>query len=388
MTFKAREILFATRAIAPPWDEGSKNMVFQIATRLESFSSTLLTYKGQKNFVDCPSVKLKKIYSDNHSGILSLSQKWSFLRAILSGEADIYHFFFTPEAGSAKILRGIKFFKRGIFLQTIPTSLKNIDRVRSLVFSDAAVTQSDHTRKLLLARGVKNVTRIYPGVDTQKFSPGRDTARPKERLNICPQDRVVLFAGHYRVGCNEELIEAITSLSKSEKNLKFILACRNQFHAFDSHEKVRFQDAFKASGVAEQVIFLDQVEDMAELIALSDINIFPARHLYYKAEIPMVLLEALAMEKPVIITDISPLNEIMKDDVGETVPPGNTPALGRAIKNLLDDEALRKRKGEKGRKMVLREFSIETAVKAYADLYRRLLNARDRSRDSSFLMGK
>ena len=87
----------------------------------------------------------------------------------------------------------------------------------------------------------------------------------------------------------------------------------------------------------------------------------------------MVLLETLSMGKPIVITDIPPLNEIMKDDVGIVVPPGNVSSLIESIQELLENPVLRQTKGKKGREMVLQEFSLKSYLNHYNNLYNKLM---------------
>ena len=79
------------------------------------------------------------------------------------------------------------------------------------------------------------------------------------------------------------------------------------------------------------------------------------------------------MEKPIVITDIAPLNEIMIEDVGERVKPGEPDALATALIKMLNDPELRKANGYRGRKMVLKNFNINNSVKEYLNLYEKLL---------------
>ena len=374
---KTDSIFFATRAIAPPWDEASKNMVWEIAKRLDRFSITLLTYKDQKELLNRSSIVYKKIYplGPNNSRIprkLSFRQKSSFLSAFIFSNASIYHFYFTAEIYSSKILRIIKRFKRGKYLQTIATPIKNEEIIPDLVFGDAVVVQSDYSLNLLNSKGISNVSRIYPAVDTERFKPGIDTTQLRKQLNISTDHQVVLYCGNFYLGCNDDLIEAILSVSKKIKNIKFILACRIASPE-DLRERERMKTVFRREGIIDNVIFSDKVENIKQLIEISDIHIFPARKMLYKSDIPLVLLESLSMGKPIIITDISPLNEIMKEDVGEVIPVGDAGQLADSIIKLLNDDITRKAKGKRGRGMVIREFGLNSYIEQYSALYDKLL---------------
>lgn len=364
-------IFFATRPIGPPWDEASKNLVFQIAQSLERFTAILLTYEEQEKLLSHPAALEKPIYPQNSSRDVSWRQKVAFILSLICTEATIYHFYFTPERYSSHIIRFIKNFKKGKFLQTFATPIAEESRIPGLAFGDAVVVQSDYSLHRFHRQGVRNVERIYPGIDTDTFKPGIDTTALKLKLNITDGQKVVLYAGNYYLGCNHELTEIILRLTRKDRNLKFIMACRIGVPQ-DINDRARLQTVLQKEGVADQVIFLQHVESMAQIHEIADINIFPARSMQGKADIPLVLLESLAMETPVIITDIPPLNEIMKDNIGLQVRPGDAVKLADAIQELLDNDSLRREMGKRGRQMVIREFSLQSYLAQYRALYQKL----------------
>lgn len=73
-------------------------------------------------------------------------------------------------------------------------------------------------------------------------------------------------------------------------------------------------------------------QEVAEFMKECDIFILPSLFETFG----VVLIEALACGKPVIATDIGGPNEIVTDEVGKLVPPGNSKALARAIEYMLD----------------------------------------------------
>lgn len=73
--------------------------------------------------------------------------------------------------------------------------------------------------------------------------------------------------------------------------------------------------------------------------------------------IPNVILEAMATQVPVISTQHSGIPEVVASGVnGLLVPPSDAAALAEAIARLLEDPALRKRMGERGRQIVVEQF--------------------------------
>jgi glycosyltransferase involved in cell wall biosynthesis len=79
--------------------------------------------------------------------------------------------------------------------------------------------------------------------------------------------------------------------------------------------------------------------------------------------IPNVILEAMAMELPVVSTNHSGIPEVVQDRAtGLLVPPADEAALADAIAKLLDDADLRRRLGRNGRQTVAEKFDVERNV--------------------------
>jgi glycosyltransferase involved in cell wall biosynthesis len=77
--------------------------------------------------------------------------------------------------------------------------------------------------------------------------------------------------------------------------------------------------------------------------------------------IPNVILEAMAMELPVVSTVHSAIPEVIVDGVnGLLVSPEDAQALAKALKLLLDSPLMRKTLGQKGRQTVLERFDPQT----------------------------
>jgi len=86
--------------------------------------------------------------------------------------------------------------------------------------------------------------------------------------------------------------------------------------------------------------------------------------------IPVYLMEAMALGKPVVSTYISGIPELVKDGAGILVPPEDSRALAEAIEEIyFMDRDGRKKMGLKGREIVEREFNLEKEVKKIRDLF-------------------
>jgi glycosyltransferase involved in cell wall biosynthesis len=85
--------------------------------------------------------------------------------------------------------------------------------------------------------------------------------------------------------------------------------------------------------------------------------------------IPNVILEAMAMELPVVSSATSGIPEAVVDgETGVLVEPGDVSGLARALARLLDDRDMRERFGRRGRDVVCERFDLETNVKELYEL--------------------
>jgi glycosyltransferase involved in cell wall biosynthesis len=118
------------------------------------------------------------------------------------------------------------------------------------------------------------------------------------------------------------------------------------------------------------VILLGQVADIRTLWAQCHIAALPSR----REGLPKALLEAAAVGRPMIATDVPGCREICHDGLnGMLVPMDDANALAAAIKILAHDPALRAQYGAAGRKMVEGEMSAAAVGEKLIGLYQQLM---------------
>ena len=107
-------------------------------------------------------------------------------------------------------------------------------------------------------------------------------------------------------------------------------------------------------------------EMVAELFQKAGVVVFPYKDASQSGVVPL----AYAFKKPVIITNVGSLPEVVDDGItGYIIPPGDTQKLANAIINLLKDDEKRKQMGENAYKKATEELSwdriAETTIKVY-----------------------
>jgi len=122
-----------------------------------------------------------------------------------------------------------------------------------------------------------------------------------------------------------------------------------------------------ASGAVE---WWGQRDDMADVLAASRIVVLPS----YREGVPKALLEAAAVGRPIITTDVPGCREVVTDGVhGLLVPPRRAETLADAVRTLLLDPARAAAMGKAARARAVAEFSIERVVEATLRIYQSVM---------------
>jgi colanic acid/amylovoran biosynthesis glycosyltransferase len=100
----------------------------------------------------------------------------------------------------------------------------------------------------------------------------------------------------------------------------------------------------------------------------ADIFVLPS----FAEGIPVVLMEAMAMEIPCVTTWITGIPELIRSGRdGLLVPPGDEEALAEALRQLIDDPALRRRIGRAGRQQVIEKYDLRRNTLRLAEIFQR-----------------
>ena len=85
----------------------------------------------------------------------------------------------------------------------------------------------------------------------------------------------------------------------------------------------------------------------------------------------VVSMEAMACEKPVVASNVGGIPDVVDNDVGFLVEPGNPDDIAEKLLILLKDKKLREEKGKNGRKKVQTKFSSEVLVSNLIEIYKK-----------------
>jgi glycosyltransferase involved in cell wall biosynthesis len=140
--------------------------------------------------------------------------------------------------------------------------------------------------------------------------------------------------------------------------------------AGDGEESEMLQLRARESGIADNVKFLGRRDDVADLLAGSDVFVMPSR----REGLGVAALEAMAAGRAIVATNVGGLGEaVVHERTGLLVPPDDARALAVAIARVIYNPALREHLGHEGPSRVSEGYLASQMVDAYIALYREVL---------------
>jgi glycosyltransferase involved in cell wall biosynthesis len=196
-------------------------------------------------------------------------------------------------------------------------------------------------------------------------TPARRAAA-RAALGLGPDTPLVLAAArHEHQKGLDVLLAAFPAVAAAVPRARLAMAGRS------GNQTPRLAAAAAALGPA--VSLLGARGDVPELLCAADAFVVPSRWEGFGS----VLLEAMALETPVVASDLPAVREAVAD-TALLVPPERPDALAAAVAATLADPAAAARRARRARERFLREFTVDRVADAMADLYRRALAGRAR----------
>ncbi len=215
---------------------------------------------------------------------------------------------------------------------------------------------------------------IYNGVDLGIFDPS--TVDPKEvrrELGIEPGIPVLLVVG--RVDTTKGQDVAINALSLFSSNNMPYLLIAGEASAHEHRWPGVLRGLAEELGVSHRVRFLGNRQDIPMLMGASDVVLVPSLE-SAREGFGRVAMEAMAMERPVVASNTGGLREVVNEECGILVPPGDAEALARAVRRLVEHPEEGRRLGENGRLRAKELFDLEITVNQVKGVYQKLLKER------------
>jgi glycosyltransferase involved in cell wall biosynthesis len=247
-------------------------------------------------------------------------------------------------------------FRRWLPLRWVfAASLQRADRI-------VAISQSLRRFLIEVEKAPGDKIEVIPyGLDVESFS--RDIHPGAFRAEIGARENpLVGFIGRLTGQKGVDiLLRAFALVERRHPAVKLILAG-------DGPDRQALMRLTKSLGL-QRVMFLGWRDDAVDILADLDLLVVPSRWEGFG----LVALEAMAMGKPVVASNVSALPEIViPGQTGQLVSPGDAGELAEAILAILSNPTRAAEMGRAGRGRVRKEFPVERMAQRTADLYHSL----------------
>jgi len=232
------------------------------------------------------------------------------------------------------------------------------------------VTTGERLRKELisgLSLAPEHVVSVPTGIDLQRYTRAATRPRTDMRAELgIPQDALVIgmvatlrsWKGH------AYLLESFVNLVEAFPSAHLLIAGNGPF-------REPLLERITASGLADRVHLIGQREDVPDVLGAMDVFALPS---YANEGVPQAIMQAMAMELPVVSTTVGAIDEAVEDGVtGYLVEPKNAGQLKARLAELLASEVLRRTMGVAARKRAESRFSSERMLDAMENLFSQLV---------------
>lgn len=197
-------------------------------------------------------------------------------------------------------------------------------------------------------------------VDPERFTPDADAAEARERLDLAGR-RVALFVG--RLTHHKGVEEFVRAAEFTAPDVAHVVVG-------DGPRRARLE-ALARAAPAGKVVFAGAAErrELPGLYAACDVFCLPSTSRLEAFGI--AALEAMATEKPVVLSNIPGVAELVDDGVnGLLADPVNARDLAAKMHAILDDAEAARAMGKRGRARVLERFTLRAVVDQLEQVYR------------------
>jgi glycosyltransferase involved in cell wall biosynthesis len=212
----------------------------------------------------------------------------------------------------------------------------------------------------------EKILKIYSGIELDHFKPVPDGEKKalKETWGIREEAPVVGMVSKLWEGKGHTtLIHAFEGLKQEIPEAVLVIVG-------EGYLRDKLSDLVDRLGLKGSVLFTGFLMDVRRIIATFDVAVLPS----FFEGMGRVLLEAMAMGKPVVASSVGGIPDLVHHGKnGLLVTPGSVSELKSALLTLIRNKALAKEMGKEGRKRISEEFSAGRMAQSIEKLYRELL---------------
>ena len=307
------------------------------------------------------------IYCENQSKWAKRLRGLELARIFRGSDIDILHTHHMPAFIDSFV--ATRFTKVPVLIDTdhckdypIPGYLARLERLASR-FADEIVAVSRRTRDELIQYekiSPEKISVIYNGINI-KLKRKESPEELRRELGIGVDETVVGNVGRLedQKGLDLLLQSIPLILRKSPKTMFLIIGGGSK-----EQDLKRLASELKISA---NVIFTGWRDDAVDLIQTFDLFASTSRF----EGMPMVLLEAMALSKPIVATAVGGVPEVVENGYNGKLVEGRDPEdVAKALLELIGDRGMAQKMGDNSRIRYEKNFTAEAMAASYEKLYR------------------
>jgi glycosyltransferase involved in cell wall biosynthesis len=238
-------------------------------------------------------------------------------------------------------------------------------------------TPTESVAKSIRRRGFvkKETVRVVPfGIDSEKFSPG-DSSLARKKLKLPPEVPLVARIARFdSVKDYPTFLKAAELLAEAHPTVEFVVVGDTVLDIPSesaSNKQVFFDFLDARPALKKRVHWVGYQSDVRDYLAAADILVSSS----LSESFGFTLLEAMAMERPVVSTNVGGPSEIVDPGLtGYLVPPKSASELADAVLKLINDPVQSRAMGIEGRRRLLEKFDARNFAATMEREYRDLLS--------------
>jgi glycosyltransferase involved in cell wall biosynthesis len=201
---------------------------------------------------------------------------------------------------------------------------------------------------------------VYNGVDLERYDHQEPCCTLREEYDMEPGAPIVGVVGRLELEKGHPtLLEAWPLVLEQQPGAYLMIV--GEGSRLDALRGIAHEQ-----GIERHVIFTGRRDDIPAITAAFDVAVLPS----YREAQGLTILEAMALSRPVVASNVGGIPEMVEDGVtGLLVPPHDPPALAAAIVRLLRDHPLADMLARAGHDLVHDRFCIQLMVNAVQELY-------------------
>lgn len=206
---------------------------------------------------------------------------------------------------------------------------------------------------------------VHNGVGRLSFQKPVDHTRVRREFGLTDGPLLVTVARLTQPKGHGDLIEALALLRERFPRLQCVCVG-------DGELRQPLEELAAARGVSSMCRFVGSREDVMDFYAAADMVVLPS----HSEGFPFVILEALAMEKPVIATSVNGVPEVIEHlKTGLLVKARDVVGLAGAIQSFLEHPDRAAQLGHAGRALVQAHFTVDRMVEKTVTVFDAALRA-------------